>query len=397
VWGLSVLVGHNGALYAPHVEVRSSYAPHMEVRSLADAFRLVMERTGWSGARLARELGVPQPWVSMVLGERRDPGMRRSAEMLEQAGWALRLTPIGEDDDPVKRREFLASAAAVTLLPSSRATPYSSAAYLDALTGHLTHHEEQIGGAPLARVALRHAHRLAAAARSGDVPPNAAASRLCRQAALILHDVRQLGRAEQVAAMAQRFAQDAQDPSAQAHAFDTLSMITAHLPDGRGAEYARRGLAVPGTDDSDRAMLSARLARSLALMASHGREARAVLDQALQLSAQPSADVAGNVGIAFTDLGMARHAEPHLTAAAELSAASPFLRSLYLAREVKTAIRARQPDVAAGHMLSLAVVAPMVDSPRLHIHLKHIMDGTQRWATIPAVRDARETLREAAT
>lgn len=46
------------------------------------------------------------------------------------------------------------------------------------------------------------------------------------------------------------------DLTAQAGAFDTLSLITAHLPDGRGAEYARRGLALPGTSGGDQTVLA---------------------------------------------------------------------------------------------------------------------------------------------
>jgi hypothetical protein len=79
--------------------------------------------------------------------------------------------------------------------------------------------------------------------------------------------------------------------------------------------------------------------------------------------------VAGNAGIAFTDLGMPDRAEQYLAAAVDLTAASPFLHSLYLARQAKTAIRGRQPDTAgqpdtaAQTMVALAAVAPMVDSP----------------------------------
>src|SRR6266536_2277580 len=370
----------------------------VEVHSLGDAFRLVMDRNRWSGARLARELGTSQPWVSMVLNGRRDPGLRRSAELLARTGWELQLVPTGED--AVKRREFLTAAATVASVPSRSAGPYSNPDYLNSLTARLSHNEAQIGGAPLARAALRHVQRLTPAKRGKDASLRAAASRLCRQAALILHDVRHLGRAEQVATTALGFARGAQDLAAQAQAYDTLSLISAHLPDGRGAEYARRGLAVHDTDDGDRAVLSARLARSLALMPGQGYQARATLDQALELSGpswRTSSEVAGNAGIAFTDLGMPGRAEQHLAAAVDLTAASPFLHSLYLARQAKTAIRAQQPDTAAQAMLTLAAVAPLVDSPRLRIHLRHIVDGTQRWRAIPSVRHAQEALKEAVT
>ena len=46
-------------------------------------------------------------------------------------------------------------------------------------------------------------------------------------------------------------------------------------------------------------------------------------------------------------------------------------------------------------MATLAALAPLVDSPRLTIHLKHLYDGTRIWEPIPEVRDARDGLREA--
>jgi hypothetical protein len=93
---------------------------------------------------------------------------------------------------------------------------------------------------------------------------------------------------------------------------------------------------------------------------------------------------------------MAARAEQYLAAAAELTASSPFVHSLYLARQAKTAIRARQPEVAAERMTELAATAPLVDSPRLRIHERHIIDGTRHWAGVALVRDARDALREGA-
>jgi hypothetical protein len=45
-------------------------------------------------------------------------------------------------------------------------------------------------------------------------------------------------------------------------------------------------------------------------------------------------------------------------------------------------------------MLTLAGIAPLVQSPRLGFHLRHIYDGTQKWAAIGEVRSAREALKE---
>ncbi|MQA77054.1 MAG: helix-turn-helix domain-containing protein [Streptosporangiales bacterium] len=370
----------------------------MAVRGLGDAFRVVMQRHGWTGAHLARQLRTSQPWVSMVLSGRRDPGMRRSTELLERLGWELELVPSGEVD-PVKRREFFAVAAAVAFVPAPTASPYSDAAYVTKLADRLMHHEAQLGGAPLAREAVRHAARVAPGLRSRDSALHAAASGLCRQAALIVHDVRDLAQAERLAALSLRFARRTDDPAAQVHAYDALSLTAAYSPDGRGVEYARRGLAVRGAGDADRAALSARLGRTLALMPDQATGARRYLEQALTLagdSGAVTAEIYGNTGIGFTDLGLPGAAEAHLASAVELTASAPFVQSLYLARQVKMAIRARNPDAAMPVMLALAGVVPVVDSPRLTIHLRHILDGTRRWAAMPGVRHARDAIREAA-
>jgi transcriptional regulator with XRE-family HTH domain len=366
------------------------------MRDLGEAFRAVMKQTGWNAARLARELGVSQPWVSMVLSGQRDPGVRRAAALLERAGWELQLVPSG-DNDPVKRRDFLAGlAASAVLTPAAGPDPYASAAYVDGVAARLAVHEAQLGGAPLAREATRHAARAIPAARAGSPALAVAASRLCQQTALILHDVRQLGRAGDTATAALDLGRSGADIRAQARALDTLSMITAHLSDGRGAAYARQGLALPGLDDASRAMLAARLGRALAL-AGQGRKARDAFGTALELADGTglAADLFGNTGIGLTDLGLTGPAEDYLDTAARLTAGQPFLHALYVARQAKAALRARQPDLTAGRMTTLAALAPLVSSPRLAIHLRHLYDGTRIWDAIPAVRDARAGLRAA--
>jgi hypothetical protein len=329
----------------------------------------------------------------MVLSGKRDPGIRRSAELLELAGWELHVMPA--EEDPVKRRSFLMAAASVTLVPSAAASPYTSASWLGGIAARLAHNEAQLGGAPLAAEAARHAARAVPAAQAAGQPVQAAASRLLRQCALVMHDVRQLHRAEETAMVALRFARSAGDLPAQAQALDTLSLIAAHQPDGRGAEYARRGLALPAAGAASRAMLSARLGRALALAPGRRGEARRWLEDALELQPDGEAEVSGNCGIGFTDAGMPGLGERHLAAAAGLTVSSPFLHSLYVARQAKTAIRAREPEAATARMTELAALTPLVESPRLAIHLRHVLDGTGRWDGIREVRDARAALREA--
>ena len=187
------------------------------MRDLGDAFRAVMADTGWSASRLARELGTSQPWISMVLSGKRDPGTRRAAALLKRAGFELQLVPTG-DNDPVRRRDFLTATTAAALVPASPASPYTSPGYVDGLAVRLAAHEAQLGGAPLAREAVRHATRAIPAARAGGAALAAAASRLCRQSALILHDVRKLDQAETTARAALALGLSAGDTAASASA-----------------------------------------------------------------------------------------------------------------------------------------------------------------------------------
>jgi hypothetical protein len=204
-----------------------------------------------------------------------------------------------------------------------------------------------------------------------------------------------MDKAEKTATTALAFGRSAGDLTAQAKAYDTLSLITANFKADKGMEYARRGLALSDTSADDRAILAARLGRAAAL-SGETYAARGSLEHALELAgnSEPSAEIAGNVGIGFTDLGIPGRAGEYLDTAVSLSASSPFLRSLYVSRQAKTAIRARQPDKTAQDMLTLAGIAPLVQSPRLGFHLRHIYDGTRNWDGIPDVRDAREALRE---
>lgn len=372
----------------------------MGVSQLGDAFTEIMRRNGWSGAALARRLGVSQPWVSMVLAGKRDPGLARSARLLRTVGWQLELVP-SEEDDPVKRRQFLASAASVALIPSpTSSSPYRDAAYVRLLADRLAHTEEQIGGAPLVGEALRHVQRIAPAALGNDTALQTAASGLARRAALVLHDTRHLDRAERVASLALTLADRAQDAYAQAHAYETLSLIRTYGgPRSRAAEYVRRGLALHDLDDATRAALLVRLARSLAVLPGQERPVRRALDEAHALTDRlgpvDGADVMANSGIALSDLGQhAKGAANLLAAVTSVEAQSPLLVGLYRARLTKSAIQVGDVAGTVSGMDALALVAPLLTSRRMDIHVRHIFTDTRRWATVREVRHARERLRE---
>ncbi|QXJ21965.1 helix-turn-helix transcriptional regulator [Actinomadura graeca] len=372
----------------------------MGVSSLGDAFSVVMKRHGWSGAALARKLDVSQPWVSMVLAGKRDPGMAKAARLLRTVGWELELVP-SEEDDPVRRRRFLASAASVALTPPATGRhPYRDASYVRLLADRLAYTEEQIGGAPLVREALRHVRLVAPAMLGTDTGLQSAASGLARHAALILHDTRDLDNAERVANLSLALAGKGRDTCAQANAYSTLSLIRTYgKPRFRAAEYVRRGLALHDLDDATRAALLVRLARSLAVLPGQERPVRRALEEAQALASRlnpaDAAEVMANSGIALADCGLhALGAVDLRKAVAGVESQSPLLAGLYRARLTKSAIRAGDVGAMTEGVASVALVAPLLTSRRMDIHVRHILTGTRPWAAVPEVRKAREQLRE---
>lgn len=375
--------------------------PGVAVRSLGAAFRVITRRNGWTGSRLAREIGVSQPWVSMVMADKRDPGLARSAELLRLIGWDLELVP-SEEGDPVKRRRFLASAASVALVPTppTGTSPYADPDYVRSLADRLAHTEEQIGGLPLVREAVRHVRHVAPAVERHDKSLQVAAARLTRNAALVLHDTRHLDQAEKVAALSLALARKAEDVQGQAEAYETLALIRTYgAPATRAVEYARRGLALDGLDDATRAMLLVRLGRSLAVLPEQERQVRRALENAQELAGRLTsmerAEIMANSGIALSDCGLhALGAVDLQSAASAVETRSPLLLALYRARLTKSAIRARDVGGTVHAMDGLSQVVPLVTSRRLDIHVRQILWDARVWQAVPQIRDARGQLAE---
>ncbi len=335
----------------------------------------------------------------MVLAGKRDPGMAKSAGLLRTVGWTLELVPA--EEDPVKRRRFLASAASVALIPSATSTsPYRDAAYVRLLADRLAHTEEQIGGAPLVREALRHLARITPAVHSTDTALQSAASGLARRAALILHDTRDRDRAARTASLAVTLAERAGDVHGQAHGYATLSLIRNYEgPRSRAAEYVRRGLTLPDLDDGTRAELLVRFARSLAGVPGQERAVRRALEGAQSLTdglnPLDGAEVMANSGIALVDCGLHTLGAADLqTAISSVETQSPLLVGLYRARLTKSAIQAQDVGLMVDGMDALTTVAPLLTSRRMDIHIRHILTDTAPWGAIREVRDAREQLRK---
>lgn len=302
----------------------------------------------------------------------------------------------------MKRRRFLASAASVAFIPTppSGVKPYADPDYVHSLADRLAHTEEQIGGMPLVREAVRHVQHVAPAIERHEKRLQAAASRLTRNVALVLHDTRHLDQAEKVAALSLALARKAEDVQGQAEAYDTLALIRTYCaPATRAVEYARRGLALDGLDDATRAMLLVRFGRSLAVLPEQERQVRRALEDAQELADRlapiESAEIMANSGIALSDCGLHSLGVVDLqSAASAVEARSPLLLALYRARLAKSAIRAQDVGGTVHAMNGLSQVVPLVTSRRLEIHIRHILGDARVWRAVPEIKDARGQLAE---
>ncbi|WP_345435269.1 hypothetical protein [Actinoallomurus vinaceus] len=371
----------------------------MEARSLAQALKLIMKSREWTQTEIARELGVSQVWVSQVSREQRDTGITKASRLLARVGWELRITPIGEEDDPVKRRSFIAAAASVTFLPSAKAGPYQDPEYLRALATQLRATQYEIGGVPLVAAASRHLNKIGQAVNARDRDLQVAAAGLARAASHVLHDARLFGKAENAGNLALVLAQRADHVDDTANALELMSQVSSYRGDyHRAAMYAQRGLTLSGLTDELKARLSVRLGVSLAKTSAHGveRRSRHMLDVAHEFdgtSPGTAAMIVGSSGIALSRFGRHEEAGDHLDEAVRLFDGIPFLRGMWLAENAKAAVRAADPGKAADQMHALARVSPLITSSRFDQKVSDIIAASSRWASVPEMRDAREQLR----
>jgi transcriptional regulator with XRE-family HTH domain len=369
----------------------------MDGHGLPEALRSIMGLRGWSQLDLARELGVSQSWVSQASRGMRDPGIARTERLLSRVGWEVRISPISEDD-PVRRREFVAAAASITFVPSPKVGPYQDPGYVRQLAERLAHDRYQQGGIPVVSTALRHLRKVGPAINGSDRALQEASSGLACEAARVLYDSRRYAAAEQTGVFALDLARRSGSTRAQADAYSALSRINIDQRRGdRGAMYARLGLRLGDLSPDRQAWLRLRLGRSLALVPGRERAAREVLEEALAVDGLPTyetSDMLGNVGVAM--LGMREHdgARATIAEAVRLGAqCSALLFVAYQAWEVEAALRADNASMAADRMTALARIAPLVSSVRVNTHIADVYRLSGRWAGLPEMRDAREQLR----
>jgi hypothetical protein len=319
----------------------------------------------------------------------------------------------------VKRREFhnkiiklaggaaAAQVAGVTFVPSAKVPVFRNHEYVTALVDHATAIRYEQGGARLISTVGGYVERIGIADVMGgtDRKLQVAAARLVKQYALTLYDADRLNAAESVAKSSLALAQEARAPEIQALMYATLSQIATYSGAGdRGLNYALAGLQVPDVSDALRAELLKRKMRSLAILPGHQKAALGAYDGIHSLD-QGSADsfrveaFAGlslNLGTALSDLGRHHAAIRAFSDSAQHYAqSSPHYHAQSLEGEITSLLHAHMPEVAAARMLLLAHVLPLVNSARDQKEAGAILDASARWMNVPAVREARDQLREA--
>ncbi|MBO3748977.1 hypothetical protein J5X84_23105 [Streptosporangiaceae bacterium NEAU-GS5] len=299
----------------------------------------------------------------------------------------------------MERRDFLASAASVIFVPSTRSSPYLDENYVTTLAESLGRSRYELGGIALVPAALGHLRHIGQS--MGQSRPKSlqrATSQLADQTTLILYDAGQLTHAEQSARMALEFARRGDDLQGQGRAYDALSRLSQDRGDyARGVIYAQRGLRLPDLANAQKASLSMRLGRSLALVPAQQKMSRDVLDQALSVGGiSPFAEAAllGDVAIGLGHLGIYETAETMLSDAVEaIGRWSPLFRAQYLGRQVEIALRGASLDLAVERMHALARAIPFVNSARVNKRAADILGSSLKWDATPEIRQAREHIR----
>lgn len=380
-------------------------------RDLGEAFGLIMKSRGWSQGDLARELGISQPWVSQIVRGRRDCRLNKAVQLLARVGWELHITPKSgkgnAEDDPVRRREFVAGAASVFFVPSPKTTPFHNSEYINMLTERTTRINLEIGGDSVVASVLSNARKVGSASLSGGRDLQSAAARFMCRASYV---VRQAGRADDAVKLANQAltrAQRANDQNGQAQAFYALAFATGRRQharfvngfkanSGKVAMYAQRGLGLPEITDHARAYLRVCLARGLANVPGNERQAREEIERVLSidgLSPLSRADLMGIAGNALRDARAYPQALTMLGDAARLSEPlSPFYQAVYLGDQTLIALNDRQPSRAAELMENLSYVIPLINSTEIERQAEHLLQAARPWETVPEIRDARARL-----
>ncbi|MFC4049182.1 hypothetical protein ACFOY4_05760 [Actinomadura syzygii] len=376
----------------------------MEAHNISEALQMILDGRGWTQDRLGSELDMDQPTVSRLIGGKRDLKINHAAALLARVGWKIRITPQNEESDPVKRREFIAAAASVTLIPTPTASPYGDAEYVQTLANRLTASEAQFGGTPLVSTALRHVQNAKGAIKGRDQRLQEAASNLARSASLILHDARLPREAEEVGSVGLTLARRANYVEGVAHSLENLCCFTTSVDSRRAAHYARRGLQLEEITTEHRARLNARLAVALGQSARVSgfniSESLSAIDAARELeglSPITEAVIAANAGLSLAKVRNYERANMAFEDAVRMFENLPLFSANWRSRQILASLAAGQISTAADQIEGLSAVAPLVTSARLDGHVRQILTYANQWHRVPEMREAIGHLRSVAT
>jgi tetratricopeptide (TPR) repeat protein len=285
--------------------------------------------------------------------------------------------------------------AGVTFVPSARVPAFRNHEYVTAMADHLHKRRQEQGGAWLISAVWGHVERvdIAHVLRRRDRKLQEAASRLLRVQALAFYDAARLNPAEGAAKNALVLAQAAQDPEIQALTYGTLSQVATHAGAGdRGRHYAEVGLRLAGISDRARWDLHIRRMRSLAILPGQENAALEAFGNARTLDeGQPG--LKANLGIALSDLGRHQAAIRAFSDSTQYYAdSSQLFYAQNLQGEIMSLLQVGMPDVAADRMVTLAHIAPFVNSARLQRDVTAILAASARWINVSGMRDARDQL-----
>jgi transcriptional regulator with XRE-family HTH domain len=393
----------------------------MEAHSLPEALNLIMEQRGCSGSRLARELGVSQSWLSDAARGKKDTPTAKAVRLLASVGWELVIRPKREEEDPVKRREFVAAAASVTFIPSSKVGPYEDPANVRALARRIAGARFEHGGGAIASTAIRHIQRIEPAITGHDRKLQEAASMLAVQTTWTLNDACRINAGENAGRLALKLAKASDNSRAQARAYEALiSLNLDHGAPDRALMYANKGLQLQEIPDLTHAWMRLKKGWALAHIPgqkSHARDevetVRGLLQDTHGFNSQSSsenysggrshsavvADMIGNVGLSLSDLGIYDEAQASFNECVHglEESSSNTLAAFFLAHQVQTALKASHVPLAAERMQKLARILPLVNSPRLDRRSNEVLKQSAGWAKEPRIRAARDHLKAVAS
>jgi predicted XRE-type DNA-binding protein len=376
----------------------------MEAHSLPEALNLIMEQRRCSQSQLGRDLGKGQTWVSETIRGTRGLDFAKVINVLARVGWEVVIRPKMEKSDPVKRREFVTSAASIMFVPSPKAGPYEDPANVLSLARRVAHARYEYGGGATAATAMRHIRRIRPVVLGRDRQLQQAASQLAAEVVWTLNDARRFDAGENVGRLALELARLSESPHAQSCAYSALTAINMERgsPD-RALMYARDGVRLREVPETQHAWMRVRKARALALVRGQRHASRDELESVQaplagrgfwDQSEFDVADMLGSIGTALNGVGAHQEAHDTLDEAITLLGGSwPNLQSEFLAQQVIAVLRMSRPSLAADRMRALARVAPLVDSGRLDGYLRAALAESAGWATVPDVRDARDRLK----